>query len=32
MCNCIESLPLSIFKKWVKEDSKIKSDNILKVI
>lgn len=26
----IESLPLSIFKKWVKEDSKIKSDNILK--
>ena len=26
----IESLPLSLFKKWVKEDSKIKSDNILK--
>ena len=25
----LESLPLSIFKKWVKEDGKTKSDNII---
>ena len=26
----IESLPLSIFKKWVKEDSKTKTNNSIK--
>ena len=26
----IESLPLSIFKKWVKEDSKTKTNNLIK--